>query len=225
MCLLCEPAEFTHLAQSELRGSTKRWREKIYKEQTDQACSPSTCTASVNFVERTIHGTDLITPPLCQEGQCRRMRTQSSIPVSDADFPYSFGQVSQGRNPGHMEMNDKTLIDMRAGFHLNLLALELLIFHLKPFISSFFFFPSHLCYKLSMSVCTISRIGRSRSQVGPLSVPVMQMTDSNKWEARALDLNGNRWRIRGQRISLDKITAPRSIVKLSNVLQTCRIFL
>lgn len=48
---------------------------------------------------------------------------QSSIPVSDADFPYSFGQVSQAGNPGHIEMNDKTLIDMRPGFHLNLLAL------------------------------------------------------------------------------------------------------
>lgn len=110
----------------------------MYKEQTDQAHSPSTCKTSIKFVERTMHGADPFTPPLHQEGRCHGTRTQSSIPVSDADFPYNFGQVSQDRNPGHMEMNGKTLTDMRAGFHLNLLALELLIFCLKPFTSSDF---------------------------------------------------------------------------------------
>lgn len=94
-----------------------------------------------------MHGADPFTPPLHQEGRCHGTRTQSSIPVSDADFPYNFGQVSQD-NPGHMEMNGKILIDMRAGFHLNLLASEPLIFHLKPFTSCLFC-PSHLCYKLS----------------------------------------------------------------------------
>lgn len=49
-------------------------------------------------------------------------------------------------------MNDKTVIEMRAGFHLNLDALELLIFHLKPFTTSFFL-PSLLCYDLSKYEC------------------------------------------------------------------------
>lgn len=123
MCLLCEPAEFTHLSQSELRDSTKRQKERMYKGQTAQACRPSTCTTSIYFAESAVHGTHLnhLTP--LAGGVMSLDGAQSSIPVSDADFPYSFGQVSQAGNPGHIEMNDKTLIDMRPGFHLNLLAL------------------------------------------------------------------------------------------------------
>lgn len=164
-----------------------------------------------NFVERTMHSADPFSPSLHQEGRCHGTRTQSSIPVSDADVPYNFGQASQGRNPGHMEMNGNTLID-RAGFHLNLLASELLIFHLRHFTSMPFFVPAICAINwVSMSLCTIPGICRSWPQVGPLDAPVRQMTDSNKWEACGLDLNGNRWRTQGQRISSDKITAPNAL--------------
>lgn len=199
----------------------------MYKAQTHQACSPSTCKASINFVERTMHSADLITPPLHQEGWCHRTGTQSSIPVSDADFPYSFGQVSQGRNPGHMEMNGKILINMRAGFHLNLLALQLLISHLEPLTSSlvlsqpcvlqteYSWVPAHYLEAAGADLrwgLSVLLSCRWQTVINEEHVHLTWMETDGEHKAR-----GFHW-TRSQHCVC-------SIFKLSNVLQTCRTFL
>lgn len=88
-----------------------------------------------------------------------------------------------------------------------------------------FYCPSHLCYKLSISLCTIHGISRSWSQVGPLSAPAMQTGQTNEKHVHLtwMETDGE-YKARGFHWTRSQHRTC-SIVKCSNVLQTCRIFL
>lgn len=83
-----------------------------------QACGPLIRTTSINFTEDPC--TSKSSSPFGRKddvtGQGLRVQFLSLIQTS----PIVICQVSQGRDPGHIEIDDKTLIDKKIVFHLSL---------------------------------------------------------------------------------------------------------